>query len=174
MVIGHLTATYALAGPLGRRYPALNNIPPLLIGAYLPDLIDKPLNLIAGIPGRGPGHSAVLLAIAFYLLIRILPARRSLLIPLAAGAFLHLAQDLVNPVVFLWPFLGSWEDYGRFVLMENLSEYYLNFRNPGMLALEVVSYPFFAYALLRRRPAETIEGEAAPASTEPEASAVPE
>ena len=168
MIIGHLTTTYALATPLGRRFPALRNIPPLLVGAYLPDLIDKPLNLIFGIPGRGPGHSAILLAVAFYLLIKILPSRRNLLIPLAVGAFLHLAQDLTSPVVLLWPLLGNWEYYGTFELTGNISRYYLHFKNPGQLALEVISYPFCIYALLRRPSTEIIEGEAAPASAMPE------
>jgi len=168
MIIGHLTTTYALAGPLGRRFPALNNVPPLLLGAYLPDLVDKPLYLLTGIPGRGPGHSAVLLAVAFYMLIRALPSLRHLLIPLAAGAFLHLAQDLASPVVFLWPFLGSWDNPSTISLFGTLQRYYLLFEHPAQLALEVLSYPFFAYALVRRRPSDDIEGEVAVASAMPE------
>ena len=168
MIIGHLTTTYALAAPLGRRFPVLRNIPPLLVGAYLPDLIDKPLNLIFGLPGRGMGHSVILMAVAFYLLIRILPSRRNLLIPLAVGAFLHLALDLASPVVLLWPLLGNWEQYGTFEPTGNLSRYYLHFNYPGQLALEVISYPFCLYALFRRPSAETIEGEVTTASVMPE------
>ena len=168
MIIGHLTVTYALAAPLAKRYPALGNTFPLLVGAYLPDLLDKPLNLIFDIPGRGPGHSAVLLAVAFYLLIRILPSRRSLLVPLAAGAFLHLALDFASPAIILWPFLGSWEYYDTFVLTDNLSRYYLHFQSPAQLTLEVISYPFFAYALFRRTPEQAIEAEVSPASVSPD------
>ncbi|MFQ5431173.1 MAG: metal-dependent hydrolase [Nitrospinota bacterium] len=168
MIIGHLTTTYALATPLGRRFPVLRNVPPLLVGAYLPDLIDKPIYFLTGFPGRGLGHSAILLTIAFYLLIRAMPSRKNLIIPLAVGAFLHLAEDIASPQVFLWPLLGSWENPGTVSLIEILQRYYLLFEHPIQLTLEVVSYPFCAYALLRRRPAETMEGEAAPASAMPE------
>ena len=168
MIIGHLTTTYALAGPLGRRFPALRNIPPLLVGAYLPDLIDKPIYFLTGFPGRGLGHSAILLTIAFYLLIRGLPSRRGLLIPLAAGAFLHLAQDLASPRVFLWPFLGGWENPGSMPLIEIFKRYYLQFKYPGQLALEVISYPFCAYALFRRAPEQAMEAEVSPASVSPD------
>ena len=168
MIIGHLTTTYALATPLGRRFPALKNVPPLLVGAYLPDFIDKPLNLFVGMPTRGVGHSAILLTIVFYILIRALPSHRNLLIPLVAGAFLHLAQDLASPVVIFWPLFGTWEHYDNFELAGNLYNYYILFNNPAQFALEVLSYPFFAYALFRRYSTETIKGEVAPAAAMPE------
>ena len=168
MIIGHLTATYALSAPLGKRYPVLNNIGPLILGAYLPDLLDKPLNILLGLPGRGFGHSAILLALVFYLLIRALPARRRLLIPLAAGAFLHLAQDLALPETVLWPLMGSWHQAETITLANNVWGYYFNFDHPGQLALEVASYPFCLYLLLRRRAAGAVESEVSPASALPD------
>ncbi len=159
MILGHLTATYALAAPLKRRYPVLRNIGPLLFGAYLPDLLDKPLGYLIGTPSRGPGHSAVILALVFYLLIRALPERRELLIPLAVGAFFHLVQDLAEPATLLWPLMGNWDYYESMGLLEKLRSYYLFFGSPGQLFLEAASYPFFAYFLVRRRPAAEIDDE---------------
>ena len=174
MIIGHLTTTYALATPLGKRFPALRNIPALLLGAYLPDLIDKPIYLLTGIPGRGLGHSAIMLAIVFYLLIKTLPSLRGFLIPLAAGAALHLAQDFASPNVLLWPLMGGWENPVSMSLLEVIERYYLQFERPGQLTIEIISYPFCVYALIRRLSTEPIEGEAAEASTMSETSSMPE
>jgi hypothetical protein len=60
MVLGHLTVTSAGRRVLQRRWPRVF-IPlgPLLLGAYLPDLLDKPLNMAFGLPGRAFGHSLV-------------------------------------------------------------------------------------------------------------------
>jgi hypothetical protein len=165
MILGHLTATYALSVPLKRRYPVLGNIGPLVFGAYLPDLLDKPLHYLIGTPSRGPAHSAVLLALVFYLLIRAMPGRRRLLIPLAAGAFLHLAQDLASPATLFWPLFGSWDYYEDMGLYEKLQSYYLLFGSPGEFLLEMASYPFFIYFLLRRKPAAGMKCEASDVET---------
>ena len=146
----------------------MTTVGPLLFGAYLPDLLDKPLNILLGLPGRGLGHSAVLLALVFYLLIRALPARRRLLIPLAVGAFLHLAQDLAQPATLLWPLMGSWPQSESIGLLENVMGYYLHFDHPGQLALEIASYPFFIYLLIRRRAAGAVESELSAASVLPD------
>ena len=168
MILGHLTATYALSAPLGRRYPVLTTVGPLLFGAYLPDILDKPLNILLGLPGRGLGHSAVLLALVFYLLIRAVPARRRLLIPLAVGAFLHLAQDLTQPATLLWPLMGSWHQSESITLLDNVWGYYFHFDHPGQLALEIASYPFCLYLLLRRRAGGAVESEVSAASALPD------
>ena len=87
----------------------------LAIGAMLPDIIDKPLSLIA-LPGvldgvtRNIGHT--LLFSLLLLFIRRLNSGRKLnfLLPLAIGSALHLLLDgmFTIPSTLLWPFMG-WE-----------------------------------------------------------------
>jgi membrane-bound metal-dependent hydrolase YbcI (DUF457 family) len=107
MVLGHLTVTSAGRRLLQQRVPRVF-IPlgPLLLGAYLPDLVDKPLNLILGLPGRAFGHSLVVEAVAFTLAALVFPRWRTVLAPLALGVAIHLLEDWVNPVILLAPLLG--------------------------------------------------------------------
>src|SRR5271170_5816174 len=70
MVLGHLTVTAAAKDSLrrlGHPLPGLS-MPLLLVGAYLPDLIDKPMAMAFGTSGRGYGHSLVIEGAVFALL----------------------------------------------------------------------------------------------------------
>jgi membrane-bound metal-dependent hydrolase YbcI (DUF457 family) len=107
MVLGHLTVTSAGRRLLRRRLPRVfEPLAPLLLGAYLPDLVDKPLNLILGLPGRAFGHSLVVEAAVFAIAALVFPRWRNVLAPLAAGVAIHLLEDWVTPVVLLAPLLG--------------------------------------------------------------------
>ncbi len=153
MVLGHLTVTCAVQGPLKKRFPGLGfeHLGALVLGAFLPDLIDKPLHLLFWAPTRGFGHSAVLIALVFYILVRLFPAYRTILFALTAGMALHLIEDMAPLHVVLWPFLDTWqaEEKRDFVLFTY--RYYFNLEAPLPFFLEVASYPFFLRMLLKRK-----------------------
>lgn len=107
MVLGHLTVTSA-GRRLVQRWRPRVAIPlgPLLFGAYLPDLVDKPLNMALGLPGRAFGHSLVVETAAFTLAALALPGWRRVIAPLGLGVAIHLLEDWVDPVTLLAPLLG--------------------------------------------------------------------
>ncbi|MBI5177631.1 MAG: hypothetical protein HZA04_00045 [Nitrospinae bacterium] len=161
MIAGHLTVTYALHQGLKTRVPAVRTLDVrlLLAGAFLPDILDKPLALLAGIPGRGLGHSVFVLTLIFYVLFRTMPAAKSILTALCVGAVLHLIEDAPYLHIFLWPFLGGWIHYHDFSLWEGIQRYYTGKLAPAILAAELLSYPFFLYYLLRPKPAPALADE---------------
>ena len=107
MVLGHLTVTSAGRRLVQQRLPRVFvPLGPLLVGAYLPDLVDKPLNLILGLPGRAFGHSLVVEAATFAIAALAFPRRRNVLAPVAIGVAVHLLEDWVSPAVLLAPLLG--------------------------------------------------------------------
>src|SRR5438270_7465998 len=91
MVFGHLTVTAALHREARRqwtRFPLA--LGPLLFGAYLPDLLDKPLNMVFGLSGHSFGHSLAVQVVFFGLLLLCWRSRRLLVGTIAIGAALHL------------------------------------------------------------------------------------
>ncbi len=116
--LGHLGITAALGVHLsGRGYYPLLDFRLLLLGAVLPDLIDKPLALAAGLEGRTIGHSMIFIAsltlvlLMWFLSTPVGSSRRAtvgMLTVLAIGAWMHLILDRIweQPWVFLWPLLG--------------------------------------------------------------------
>ncbi|MFQ5908126.1 MAG: metal-dependent hydrolase [Thermoplasmata archaeon] len=117
-LLGHLGLTLALVvWPLRRRLPRRVDYRILLVGALLPDLIDKPLSLILGVGGRAVAHT-LLFALALSLLFLLLRSRAvssrcqifgtAILLALAIGTWTHLILDRMwmQPEILLWPFLG--------------------------------------------------------------------
>lgn len=84
----------------------------LVIGAILPDIIDKPLSLLV-LPEvldttRLIAHT-LLFPLLLFLVWRLDSGRRlSFLLPLAIGSGLHLLLDgmFTMPTTLLWPFMG--------------------------------------------------------------------
>ena len=108
-------------------------IPLGIFGAILPDLIDKPLGhiILGGEYGgrlffHGLWVALVLLIIGIFLYIRF---KNPLLIPVAAGVFVHQILDSMwnSPVDWLWPLLGPYpevkvtKDYFYVMLLRELS-----------------------------------------------------
>ena len=125
MVLGHLTVTSAGRRLLQRRVPSLFvPLGPLLLGAYLPDLVDKPLKLVFGLPGRGFGHSLVVEGVAFALATLVFPRFRAVLGPVALGVAIHLLEDWVEPVILLAPLLGPIPPPAPWSLLDSLMHFY--------------------------------------------------
>jgi membrane-bound metal-dependent hydrolase YbcI (DUF457 family) len=124
MVLGHLTVTSAghrLAAKLPRFVMPLA---PLLLGAHLPDLVDKPLKMAFGLPGRAFGHSLVVEAAIFGLAALALPRSRRVLGPIALGVAIHLLEDWVEPVVLLAPLLGPLPPAASWSLLDSFMHFY--------------------------------------------------
>ncbi len=152
MILGHLTATYALREPLKQQFPVFLPLLPLLFGALLPDIIDKPLAMLFGLPGRGLAHSLVIMAPLSLLLIRLFSSKRKIMMTVFAGALLHIAEDFASPVFIFWPLLGSWPEVEHLGLWMKIYSYYILLSQPLTVAVEFLSYPFCLYFLLRRKP----------------------
>ena len=106
--------TFYILNRLSSKKNFLVNVPWIVIGALLPDLIDKPLGRIILADTIGSGrifaHTllfGLLLIFAGYYLYN--KGKPELLI-IAGASFCHLLEDQVwnKPVVFFWPLFG-WE-----------------------------------------------------------------
>ncbi len=116
-ILGHIGITLGIFYILSRLSSKNNfsvNVPWIVFGALLPDLIDKPLGRIILAETIGSGrifaHTllfGLLLILTGYYLYR--QGKPELLI-IAGASFCHLLEDQVwdKPVVFFWPFFG-WE-----------------------------------------------------------------
>lgn len=151
MYAGHLTVTYAARGALKAKLPVLRPLYPLLLGAVLPDIVDKPFWQLLGAPPRGLAHSAAVLALGFYILFRLMPRHRATLAAVAVGAAFHLIEDWPYPHIYAWPLLGGWEYFPLQGIGENTLSYYRAERHPYLLAVEVASWPFCLYYWMKAR-----------------------
>lgn len=104
--LGHLGLSLAAALVLARTVGHPSVSPRLvLVGAILPDVIDKPLALVGFGDGRSLAHTAVF-ALALVGFLAVLP--RTEFLGLSFGVAMHLLLDGMwgQPDVLLWPALG--------------------------------------------------------------------
>jgi hypothetical protein len=126
MVLGHLTVTAAGLDLLRRAGRPVTRLatPLVLVGAYLPDVADKPLNHLLGLSGRGYGHSLVVQSAVFGLLWLLFPRRRRGVLSLGFGAAIHLAEDAVGPKVLFAPLLGRVPQAPAWGFLDSLIHFY--------------------------------------------------
>ncbi len=113
----------------------------LAAASVFPDLLDKPASILLGVPGRGVGHSLLIL-LAVTLLTLIFSSKLKISPKfLFAGIVMwvsHLATDLVNLGVLLWPFLGPLEPAPPFDFWNKIYQFYIVHSSPAELGLEVL------------------------------------
>lgn len=153
---------YGLSGPAARFFQKGFDFRFALIGAMLPDLIDKPLGLLLLKDqlsyGRIYAHTLL-----FFLLL-LIPGLwfyrkkgRSWLLVLALGSFGHLILDDIwnAPVTLFWPLLG-WQFPKIDLDLMGLAVYIwdIALRNPRIFFVEVVGFCLclgFLLDLLKRK-----------------------
>ncbi len=157
-LLGHLGLTLALVVGARRWVDVRVDYRLLLVGALLPDLIDKPLSLIFGIGGRNFAHTLVfaLALTALFLLLRPRSSSKSgagmwtvAVLALAIGTWTHLLFDRMwaLPEILLWPFLGLAFPLDPFDLFSLLEGY----RDPFVLVGDVLGAVALLYIAWRHR-----------------------
>ena len=149
MILGHYANTYVVQN-LAKRYNIEFSLYFLIFGAYLPDLIDKPLNMLFQLPGRGIAHSVIIQALLFIPLIYLFPKQRRISISVWFGCILHLIQDTIALTIAFWPIVGSLSDYRRFSFSESFYTYYILVKYPYTLFAEVISFVISGGILLSK------------------------
>jgi len=136
MILGH----FALASIAKQTCFQRENLLFLAAASVFPDLLDKPASMLLGVPGRGVGHSLLIL-LAVTLLMWILSSKLKINPKLLfAGIVMwvsHLATDLVNLGVLFWPFLGPLEPAPPFDFWNKIYQFYIVHSSPEDLWLEV-------------------------------------
>lgn len=160
--LGHLGLTAALGEALARRgwLPRPLDYRVLLVGALLPDLVDKPLALVFGIDGRNVAHSLLVASGLTALLLLPLRAprrdpRRGARRPanprplLTVGLWTHLLLDRMWLTTFalFWPFKGVGFPPGSLELPGLLAA----LAEPYVLGGEVAGAAILAALLVRFR-----------------------
>lgn len=104
-VLGHLGLGLGIAWLATYRRPGAVDYRLVLLGALLPDLIDKPLGVLLDLDARLWAHTLVFVAVV--LAVSAVPRAR-LLVSVGIGVLTHLLLDRIweQPSVVLWPALG--------------------------------------------------------------------
>jgi membrane-bound metal-dependent hydrolase YbcI (DUF457 family) len=137
MIFGH----FALASLAKQTVFQRQNSLLLMFAAVMPDLLDKPANLLLGLPGRGIGHSLVMLLILValtWIVCSRLKLNSDFILPGTVMWLSHLAGDFIAPKVFFWPFLGDLDPPQSFQLWEKIRNFYLAGIAPEQLWLEAL------------------------------------
>ncbi len=123
--LGELGIGLGLAWLVSYRNPSAVDFRFVLVGAILPDLIDKPLGALLHLEARLWAHSLLFLGILAAL--GLWPGLRKMRW-MAFGDAVHLLVDLIweQPMVALWPVLGlafpageqSFESYFQILLTD--------------------------------------------------------
>jgi membrane-bound metal-dependent hydrolase YbcI (DUF457 family) len=137
MIIGHL----AVVGIAKLTFFERENLAVLAIASFGPDILDKPANILLGMPGRGMSHSLVVFAIVCILAciywLKMTKNPRLLFAAIILWGS-HLAGDFLQWRVLLWPFWGSLEPGPKFHFAEKLTSFYVEFRYPYQLWFEII------------------------------------
>lgn len=151
MILGHITFTYVVGDILKRKNFQIH-LPALILGAMIPDLIDKPVAFFFAYPGRGCAHSVIVLTLLFFLLLRCIKQERwaCLVRTVFAGSLLHLAQDFASPEVLLWPFLHSWDSSPSLTFFEKIEVFYVERSMPIQWWLEILSVVYILASFFRK------------------------
>jgi len=141
VVLGHATVTAAAHRVLGGRWPRVKRLPLglLVLGAYAPDLVDKPISLLTELGGRSYGHSLLGQLSLFGVLWLAAGPLRPALLGVWLGATVHLLQDAVEPSILLAPLLGPFP-VGAWDPSESLFGFYLGGGPPVWVEIAALGY----------------------------------
>jgi membrane-bound metal-dependent hydrolase YbcI (DUF457 family) len=148
LLFAHLGLTLATARFIGKV-----DLVFLALGSMLPDIIDKPLGMIAfGSPSMGRTIAHTLL---FLLLLAALASYTQdiRLFSLSCGVLVHFALDYMwnSPVTLLWPLLGNFPEAIRLDTLSYLEVLFSGLRDPGILIPEVLGLAYLISLAYMRR-----------------------
>jgi len=116
LLFGHIGVTLGLFFVVGLFLPRLKTIIDpkyLVIGALLPDLIDKPLGMVIFAStittGRMIGHTLLFTLLLLLVGLYLYEKKRDLkIISLSTGSLFHLIEDQLwkSPQILFWPLQG--------------------------------------------------------------------
>jgi len=150
MILWHLGGTVALVRYVFRD-PNMD-LRLLLVGALLPDLIDKPLGRVLHVGGYNSGQlwgHTLLFSASLMVLILVATkrgsGRRRTWFPLAIGAMFHLVLDAMwaRSETFLWPVLGS--DFSKAPAGDLDDAFISGLTNPVVAAGEVIGLVYLIW-----------------------------
>jgi len=119
----------------------------LIIGALLPDLIDKPILLLSLGSGRGYSHSMLFVAL-LYLTIFLISNKKTLIAnSLAIGVLFHLLLDLPEVPLFA-PFIQY-----NFEIIEDPIGYWINklLLDPLVQSTEIIGLSGLVFILIHNK-----------------------
>jgi membrane-bound metal-dependent hydrolase YbcI (DUF457 family) len=125
----------------------------LALGSMLPDIVDKPLGLLAfGTPAAGRTISHTLL----FLLVLALLAFYSKDLRLASvfvGVLAHLTLDFMwqSPVILYWPLLGDFPTVQELGVFDYMQELIYGLRNPMVWVPEVLGLSYLIFLAFESR-----------------------
>jgi membrane-bound metal-dependent hydrolase YbcI (DUF457 family) len=150
MILGHL----ACAGIAKKAFFKKENFFILLLFSLLPDLMDKPVSIATGIPGRGVWHSLIIFGVAAAILYFGSPAlgiqRSSLFAYLTMWAS-HLFGDVLKLNELFWPILGPWDPKPGFDAFSSIYRFYWLRLYPEQLSLDLICVTTFFGLLIFER-----------------------
>lgn len=158
MIFGHPFSTYVLS-----QLPPIKKLTlpmsALLIGSYIPDIIDKTLNLTIGLPTRGYAHTLLIPVLFFTCLTMITRHKTQLIVKsLYIGTICHLIQDLISFNLLLWPFLGPIPNTApKMNFLMSLKRFYIDIYNPILFIAEILSIGIWLWLIITRRGKQTNE-----------------
>ncbi len=140
LLFGHIGVTLGIFFGVAFFIPQLRTIinpTYLIIGALLPDLVDKPLGRVIFAStlenGRIVGHTLLFFLVLFLIGLYFYKKRGDIrIISLSIGSFFHLIEDNMwtNPKTLFWPLLGSecsQRSYGSYwdgIFKTNVSKFF--------------------------------------------------
>ena len=119
----------------------------LIIGALLPDLIDKPILLLSLGSGRGYSHSLLFVAILYISTFLITKKKTLIANSLAIGVLFHLLLDLPEVPLFA-PFIQY-----NFEIIDDPLRYWLNklFTDPLIQSTEIIGLSGLIFILIHNK-----------------------
>jgi len=130
----------------------------VLLGSLLPDIIDKPLWLLAAghisLSGRDYAHTLLFNLALFICSLILIRYRKSWLLIISLCSFMHLILDQMwnSPVVLLWPLLGPFPREETVGWLPNIFQVLFSYPHvyiPEIIGLVIII--LFAYRLVIRR-----------------------
>jgi membrane-bound metal-dependent hydrolase YbcI (DUF457 family) len=125
----------------------------LALGSMLPDIIDKPLGLLAfGTPaaGRTIGHTLLFLLVLAALAVYSKDIR---LASVSLGVLAHLTLDFMwqSPVILFWPLLGDFPIVREMGVFDYMQTLIYGLRNPMVGVPEVLGLSYLIFLAFESR-----------------------